>query len=191
MAQSATLHFSAADRAFADTHRSKTFVRNTATLRRFARRVCEIRECRSLVATESRTRAGFETPSLGAKTRARSWLRRRIFFVHPESAWSPRPWPRCWASASIYRIDRSFRCSAHRLDNQTFRAAARGDSTVRLDHGLLRKFQCPASDETTLGSGGMGFFLRDLERHLEPGGRVFFGLNPTFGGNYYTSELRD
>jgi SAM-dependent methyltransferase len=36
------------------------------------------------------------------------------------------------------------------------------------------------------------FLLRDLQqRQLAPGGRIFFGLNPTFGGDYYTSELRD
>src|SRR6267143_1267094 len=36
------------------------------------------------------------------------------------------------------------------------------------------------------------FFLRDLQqRHLAPGGNIFFGLNPTFGGNYYTPELCD
>src|SRR5438445_4765633 len=36
------------------------------------------------------------------------------------------------------------------------------------------------------------FFLRDLQqRHLVPGGNIFFGLNPTFAGNYYTPELCD
>jgi SAM-dependent methyltransferase len=36
------------------------------------------------------------------------------------------------------------------------------------------------------------FFLRDLQqRHLAPGGKIFFGLNPTFGGDYCTPELRD
>src|SRR5207249_12068450 len=35
------------------------------------------------------------------------------------------------------------------------------------------------------------FFLRDLQRHLAPGGKIFLGLNPTFGGRYYTSELQD
>src|SRR5207244_3613820 len=34
-------------------------------------------------------------------------------------------------------------------------------------------------------------FLRDLQRHLAPGGRIFFALNPTFGRDYYTPELRD
>ena len=34
-------------------------------------------------------------------------------------------------------------------------------------------------------------FLRDLQRHLAPSGRIFFALNPTFGRDYYTPELRD
>ncbi|HWM25936.1 MAG TPA: class I SAM-dependent methyltransferase [Chthoniobacterales bacterium] len=35
------------------------------------------------------------------------------------------------------------------------------------------------------------FFLEDLKRHLNPGGRVFLGLNPRNDGEYYTRELRD
>ena len=36
------------------------------------------------------------------------------------------------------------------------------------------------------------FLLHDLQqRQLAPGGKIFFGLNPTFGGDYYTPELRD
>lgn len=35
------------------------------------------------------------------------------------------------------------------------------------------------------------FFLEDLKRHLNPGGRVFLGLNPKNDGEYYTPELRD
>jgi hypothetical protein len=34
------------------------------------------------------------------------------------------------------------------------------------------------------------FFLEDLKRHLNPGGRVFLGLNPKNDGEYYTAELR-
>jgi SAM-dependent methyltransferase len=33
------------------------------------------------------------------------------------------------------------------------------------------------------------FFLDDLARHLRPGGRIFFGLNPCYGGDYYTPEI--
>src|SRR2546426_1061837 len=35
------------------------------------------------------------------------------------------------------------------------------------------------------------FFLRDLQRHLAPGGKIFFGLNPLYDGDYYSPELRD
>jgi SAM-dependent methyltransferase len=34
-------------------------------------------------------------------------------------------------------------------------------------------------------------FLHDLQGHLAPGGKIFFALNPTFGRDYYTPELRD
>jgi SAM-dependent methyltransferase len=45
--------------------------------------------------------------------------------------------------------------------------------------------------ERLWGPAEWDFFLRDLQRHLAPGGKIFFGLNPTFGGHYYTPELRD
>jgi SAM-dependent methyltransferase len=35
------------------------------------------------------------------------------------------------------------------------------------------------------------FFLDDLGRHLNPGGRIFLGLNPGKNKEYYTPELRD
>jgi SAM-dependent methyltransferase len=35
------------------------------------------------------------------------------------------------------------------------------------------------------------FLLRDLQHHLVPGGKIFFGLNPVYDGDYYTPELRD
>ncbi|MGH8092616.1 MAG: methyltransferase domain-containing protein [Chthoniobacterales bacterium] len=35
------------------------------------------------------------------------------------------------------------------------------------------------------------FLIRDLERHLKPGGQVFFGLNPAYDGNFYTPEILD
>jgi SAM-dependent methyltransferase len=35
-----------------------------------------------------------------------------------------------------------------------------------------------------------GFFLDDLQCHLNPGGRIFLGLNPKENGEYYTRELR-
>jgi SAM-dependent methyltransferase len=41
------------------------------------------------------------------------------------------------------------------------------------------------------GTAEWDFFLRDLQRHLAPGGKIFFGLNPLYDGDYYTPELRD
>jgi SAM-dependent methyltransferase len=41
------------------------------------------------------------------------------------------------------------------------------------------------------GTREWDFFLRDLQHHLAPGGKVFFGLNPLYNGDYYTPELRD
>lgn len=35
------------------------------------------------------------------------------------------------------------------------------------------------------------FLVNDLERHLKPDGRIFFGLNPAYGGEYYTREILD
>ena len=35
------------------------------------------------------------------------------------------------------------------------------------------------------------FFLDDLKRHLNPGGRIFLGLNPGEKKEFYTPELRD
>src|SRR5437899_7468383 len=41
------------------------------------------------------------------------------------------------------------------------------------------------------GISDWDLFLRDLRDHLAPGGKVFFGLNPAYNGDYYTPELRD
>jgi len=30
-----------------------------------------------------------------------------------------------------------------------------------------------------------------LQRHLASGGKIFFGLNPLYAGDYYTPELHD
>jgi SAM-dependent methyltransferase len=36
------------------------------------------------------------------------------------------------------------------------------------------------------------FFLNDLETHLQPGGKIFFALNPEGkGGRFYSEEVRD
>jgi SAM-dependent methyltransferase len=41
------------------------------------------------------------------------------------------------------------------------------------------------------GTPQWDFLLRDLQHHLVPGGKIFFGLNPVYDGDYYTPELRD
>ena len=45
--------------------------------------------------------------------------------------------------------------------------------------------------ERLWGPAEWDFLLRDLQRHLAPAGKIFFGLNPTFGRDYYIPELRD
>ncbi|HEX4653176.1 MAG TPA: class I SAM-dependent methyltransferase [Candidatus Udaeobacter sp.] len=50
-----------------------------------------------------------------------------------------------------------------------------------LYHPAKKRWEAPEWD----------FFLRDLQHHLAPGGKIFFGLNPLYGGDYYTPELRD
>jgi SAM-dependent methyltransferase len=41
------------------------------------------------------------------------------------------------------------------------------------------------------GTKEWDFLLHDLQRHLGPHGKVFFGLNPSYKGGYYTPEIRD
>ena len=41
------------------------------------------------------------------------------------------------------------------------------------------------------GTAEWDFLLHDLQGHLAPGGKMFFGLNPLYDGDYYTPELRD
>jgi SAM-dependent methyltransferase len=41
------------------------------------------------------------------------------------------------------------------------------------------------------GPSEWAFFLDDLTRHLNPGGRIFLGLNPGKDKEFYTPELRD
>jgi hypothetical protein len=33
--------------------------------------------------------------------------------------------------------------------------------------------------------------LRDLQHYLAPGGKILFGLNPSYNGGYYTPEILD
>jgi SAM-dependent methyltransferase len=41
------------------------------------------------------------------------------------------------------------------------------------------------------GAEEWDFLVADLERHLKPGGQIFFGLNPAYNGNFYTPEILD
>ena len=41
------------------------------------------------------------------------------------------------------------------------------------------------------GTAEWDHLLRDLQAHLTPDGKVFFGLNPLYNGDYYSPELRD
>src|SRR5437867_9520823 len=41
------------------------------------------------------------------------------------------------------------------------------------------------------GTKEWDFFLRDLQHHLAPGGKICSGLNPQYDGDSYTPELRD
>jgi SAM-dependent methyltransferase len=41
------------------------------------------------------------------------------------------------------------------------------------------------------GTAEWDFILHDLQGHLAPAGKMFFGLNPSYNGDYYTPEIRD
>lgn len=41
------------------------------------------------------------------------------------------------------------------------------------------------------GASEWEFLINDLEKHLKPGGQIFFGLNPAYAGEYYTPEILD
>jgi SAM-dependent methyltransferase len=41
------------------------------------------------------------------------------------------------------------------------------------------------------GTAEWDFILHDLQGHLAPDGKIFFGLNPSYNGGYYTPEIRD
>jgi SAM-dependent methyltransferase len=56
---------------------------------------------------------------------------------------------------------------------------------------LITAFNREGKRDTWWGPAEWAFFLDDLKRHLNPGGRVFLGLNPRTDGEYYTAELRD
>ena len=46
-------------------------------------------------------------------------------------------------------------------------------------------------DKSLWGPREWDFFLNDLAKHLRPGGKIFFALNPQYDGWYYNDELRD
>ena len=50
-------------------------------------------------------------------------------------------------------------------------------------------FQGIHTQDWRWGAPEWQFFLDDLARHLKPGGRIFFGLNPCYGGDYYTPDI--
>jgi len=57
--------------------------------------------------------------------------------------------------------------------------------------GFSINFNLHYPGERLWGPAEWDFLLRDLQRHLAPGGKIFFGLNPTFGREYYSPGLRD
>src|SRR2546430_12244542 len=48
-----------------------------------------------------------------------------------------------------------------------------------------------SSDLSRWGLGEWDFLLRDLQRRLAPGGKIYLTLNPLPNGDYLTPELRD
>lgn len=50
-------------------------------------------------------------------------------------------------------------------------------------------FQGSREDSWRWGAQEWDFFLADLERRLQPGGRIFLDLNAAYQGEYYTSEI--
>lgn len=57
--------------------------------------------------------------------------------------------------------------------------------------GFSTNFYLYHPAKTRWGTPEWDFFLRDLQHHLAPGGKIFFGLNPLYDGDYYTPELHD
>ena len=53
-------------------------------------------------------------------------------------------------------------------------------------------FDCAVSGKPRWGPREWNFLLEDLQqRHLAPGGKMYFELNPGVSGNFYTPELHD
>src|SRR4029077_1110294 len=126
-----------------------------------------------MVAIESGTRAGFETPSFRAKTRARSRLWRRIFLVRRQKPRPFRPGFRHTTRRPFHRIARTFRGSARSLEDQRFRTIAQSWPKIRLDHGVFDQLLPLSSVEGTLGDSGMGFFPGRFAATPRPGRQDF------------------
>ena len=54
-----------------------------------------------------------------------------------------------------------------------------------------RNFNLYHPSKERWGTAEWDFLLHDLQDHLAPGGKIFFGLNPLYNGGYYTPEIRD
>ena len=52
-------------------------------------------------------------------------------------------------------------------------------------------FNCESKRDWWWGPAEWAFFVDDVERHLNPGGRIFLGLNPGRNKEFYTPELRN
>src|SRR5213592_253112 len=191
MAQSATLHFSPAAWAAADNHRSGTSARNPTTLRQRACRLCQIHERGSLVALESRTCARFKLhrsapkrvldlgcgggfflfilKGLGHSVLGLDVGRVSLFTELLDLFDVPRV---------VWRIE-AFKPLPDL--GEKFDWITAFSVNFNLYHPSQRRWVAAEWD----------FLLRDLQRHLASGGKIFFGLNPLYAGDYYTPELHD
>jgi SAM-dependent methyltransferase len=55
--------------------------------------------------------------------------------------------------------------------------------------GFATAFHGGREDDWRWNEEDWDFFLRDLTRQLNPGGRIFFELNAAYQGRYYTPEI--
>ena len=145
-----------------------------------------------MAAAEHRSRAGFEIAPLPAARRCSTWGAAEGSFLLFCNTWDTRLW--AWISTN-------FLSSRELLD--LFQVERRV-WTIRPYEPLPdlgRKFDWitafsidfnrESKRDWWWGPPEWAFFLEDLKRHLNPGGRIFLGLNPKNDGEYYTPELRD
>ena len=57
--------------------------------------------------------------------------------------------------------------------------------------GFSVSFNRDPATQRPWGPAEWDFLLHDLQSKLAPAGKIYFGLNPMFDGEYYTRELRD